>query len=119
MPARRSRRGGVAVEGRRQIGEHDDRRVRTHVEHRVGIGRVAVVLLDEVDRQRDDRHVRVVRQRLQAGTEHLASTGAGAPEIERVLRDEAVVEHGRDPLAGGVRDGRERDAEPLGRVGDQ
>ncbi len=80
---------------------------------------VSVVLLDEVDRQRDDGDRRVVRHRRQAAREQCAGVRAGAPHIQRVARLETGVQQRPDALLGGGGQGGERHPHPVREVGHQ
>ncbi len=91
---------GLGVDRGRDGGEDDDRLVGRGRggEDGVAVGVVAVVLGDQVDRQRDRADVGVVGERGQRLGEQLLGVAAGAPDVERVARLEAGVEYRRQPL---------------------
>ncbi len=109
------------VQRRRHGREHDHGLVggRRGPEYRPRVGLVAVVLLHQVDRQRHRVHVRVGGHGVEAGGEEVLGVGPASPHVQRVGHDEAGVEQRADGGAGGVGQGRERDALGLGDVGDQ
>ena len=122
MPAARSRGRERLVDRARQVRQHDDRLV--------GVGRQPLegprerdsspsYSAHQVDGQRDHVHGSVVGQRGQAVGEQVLGAGAAAPDVERVGRLQPGVEQRGQPRGRGRRQRRERDAEPLGHVGDQ
>ncbi len=88
-------------------GAPDSRRV----QRRVDVRPVAVVLLDEIERERGDRHVRVGVECAQPRGEQLTGVRAAPPQIERIGRRQPVSSNAveRRTVAGVQR--RERHAE--------
>ena len=113
--------GGGVVDGARQTGEHDHRRVgRGHdVLDGVGVGDVAVVLRHQVDRQRGDADGRVAGDGGEAVAEHGAGVGAATPHVEWVAGFEALVEPSGQGRARRGREGRERHVEGVCEIGHQ
>ncbi len=113
------RSGPVDRRGHRGQHRHRCIGVLGDVGDRVGVCGVAVVLGDQVDGERGHGDGWVGGHRPQAGAEHVAGIGAGAPHVQRVGRRQPVVEHAAD---GGQRVGGqvgELHAERVGEVRQQ
>ncbi len=115
-PAQFGRR--VLVDGTGQAGQHGDRLggAGRRGQHRAGIGTVAVEFADQVDGQRDGGDCRIVGQRAERVGELALGIAAGAPDVERVGRLQAGIEHGSEPGQRRLADRRVRHAEFLGEV---
>jgi hypothetical protein len=109
------------VDRRGQVRQYDEGLVgvRGDMPHGSGERVVAVVLLDQVHRQRDRVHRVVVGQRGQAAGEELLGVCARAPHVQRVGGGQAGLEQTGEPGGGCRRQRRHGHLEPLGEVGDQ